>query len=66
MWKGSHGMTPVTATQNLNSKLRRANSNGRGRSSGFDSRNAPIRSYESPVRIFRGPGYQGGGYRINV
>ena len=59
-------MTPATATQNLNAKLRRADSRGLDRGKGIDLRNAPIRSYSPPISIVRRPGYQGGGYHINV
>lgn len=59
-------MTPATATQNLNAKLRGAEARGLGRAKGIDLRNAPIRSSSPPVSIIHRPGYRGGGYRINV
>ncbi len=59
-------MTPATATQNLNAKLRRADSKDLGTGRGIDLRRAPIRSYSPPVSIVRRPGYRGGGYHINV
>ena len=59
-------MTPATATQNLNSKLRPASPNGPGRGSGPAFGPAPIRSNSPPVRIVRAPGYRGGGYRIDA
>jgi hypothetical protein len=66
MWKESQGMTPATATQNLNAKLgsRRAGRQGQGERA--SSKSAPIRSSSPPVAIVRRPGYQGGGYRIDA
>jgi hypothetical protein len=59
-------MTPATATQNLNAKLRRANSQGRKDNARVELKSAPIRGYSPPVSIVRRSGYQGGGYRIDA
>lgn len=59
-------MTPATATQNLNAKLRRADGRKQGRGAGIDFKRAPIRSYSPPVSIVGRRGYEGGGYRIDA
>jgi len=59
-------MTPATATQNLNAKLRRATSGKQGQRAAIELKQPPSRPDSRPVSVVRRPGYRGGGYCISV